>query len=193
MGASLRSRERRDCLWLPRDAAHWRPDALGACGQRYHQRGGADQHRRVHRPGDRALRGEHQQAAGAPKWPETHAQRDPTRHFRCPQDILPDTTLEWVWYDSRCDPNTATNALLDMINIWDVHAIIGPACDEVAIRVAPMATYWELPFISYGAAATALTQKDIYPDFARVNGNLRSRNELFLRFARIHGWEQLAL
>jgi len=98
-----------------------------------------------------------------------------------------------VWYDSRCDPNTATNALLDMINIWDVHAIIGPACDEVAIRVAPMATYWELPFISYGAAATALTQKDIYPDFARVNGNLRSRNELFLRFARIHGWEQLAL
>ena len=57
----------------------------------------------------------------------------------------------------------------------DLDGIIGGTCSVVCLNVALIAAAWNLPNISPSCASEQLSDKDVYPTFARPSGPITSR------------------
>ncbi|XP_031556269.1 atrial natriuretic peptide receptor 2-like isoform X2 [Actinia tenebrosa] len=80
-------------------------------------------------------------------------------------DILPGHNITFTWEDSKCEELLTIRQEFKMINSR-VSAIIGPGCNcKVAARNAAA---FHIPMISYMCSSTELSDKKLYPTFART-------------------------
>lgn len=89
------------------------------------------------------------------------------------QQLLPSTTLNFVWNDTRCDETQGLATIVNYLtNPKTIDAFIGPGCDEVCRAGGLLASYWNVPMVSWGCTSSTLTDTERYPTFARTVGSL---------------------
>ncbi|XP_063683500.1 atrial natriuretic peptide receptor 2-like isoform X1 [Bolinopsis microptera] len=87
-----------------------------------------------------------------------------------------ETKIE-ITYCSESASYAAAHNLLE----WGAQVIIGPACTTACIPVSLMAKEYNVPVISYACSGTILSQKEIYPNFARSSESLSGASTLLMK------------
>jgi len=70
--------------------------------------------------------------------------------------------VEIIFVDTKCDSASAVAAVHKLIDTDQVQAIIGDACSEATLAVAPIAALNEIPLVSATATSPELTALDEY-------------------------------
>ena len=83
--------------------------------------------------------------------------------------ILPNDHLTFLLADTQCQTRYAAEAAAWLL-ASDVDVIIGSPCSGDCELFVPMVTYKHVPVISYYAVSPVLSNKQVYPAFARVVG-----------------------
>ena len=82
--------------------------------------------------------------------------------------------FDFTFKDTECDPSIGipeVAALLCDDNLdHSIDGLIGPVCSAVCEPAASLAKYWRTPVISFGCVSRKLSNKLMYPNFARTSG-----------------------
>ena len=103
--------------------------------------------------------------------------------------------LTYVVKDSKCEANSslAILAYYYIVESPKVDVFIGPGCSVGCIPGAYLAAYWNIPMISYGCAASVLSDKTLYPYFVRTAGTFTGLGELLAAFLAHYKWDRLGI
>ena len=87
-------------------------------------------------------------------------------------DLLLSYEINWTWVDSWCANPHATQELVKLYTQYqgDIHGIIGDGCSDVCETFALLGAAWNIPVVSFGCIISILSDKIMYPTFARVGG-----------------------
>ncbi|KAI6239704.1 Guanylate cyclase [Aphelenchoides fujianensis] len=81
-----------------------------------------------------------------------------------------------------------------MYHVEKVRAFIGPYCNTELEAVAKMASFWNIPVISYMPTTTALNDRTIYKTLARISSkNTNSIAHSVVRLVQHYGWSRVAI
>ena len=107
-------------------------------------------------------------------------------------DLLPNRTLVGMWNDTRCHAGTGLGEVINLrMRLWqDLHAIIGAGCDTVCEPVGLLATYWNLPMVSWGCQSHSLSSKEDYPTTARTVGSHDKVASAVASLWEHYGWSE---
>lgn len=75
--------------------------------------------------------------------------------------------------DSGCNSTLSIGAASELVS-QQASAIIGPSCSDGCIPVALLATFTNKPMISFGCSSGDLSDKSVYPTFARTKPYART-------------------
>ncbi|XP_070536363.1 atrial natriuretic peptide receptor 1-like isoform X2 [Ptychodera flava] len=105
--------------------------------------------------------------------------------------------LTLSWRDDKCEVGTGLSQLVDLWNLqYDknpIDAFIGPGCSILCEPGAQLAAQWDTPMVSWGCASSALSNKAIYPTFARTVGPLTRTAGFLVQIFRHFGWSRVAI
>lgn len=91
-----------------------------------------------------------------------------------------DHRFNFTWADTSCKQSNGLPLLLEMYyngvnNNQTVDAFIGPVCSVICEPAGHLITYWKIPIVSWGCTSSVLSDKSVYPTFARTTApNARS-------------------
>ncbi|XP_066919566.1 atrial natriuretic peptide receptor 2-like isoform X4 [Clytia hemisphaerica] len=124
-------------------------------------------------------------------------------------DINNDTTLmknehlQFIWKDDKCDGEQTVGKTAELYYTYEnqgrkgVDAYIGPYCSEGCVSGGLLAAFLEKPMISYSCSKDTLSNKTIYPTFARTKTFVRSYPKILSRklvaLMKKHGWSLITL
>lgn len=107
---------------------------------------------------------------------------------------LPGYTLTYAMKDSKCDEKHSIANLIDFRLEQPVaDAFIGPGCSVGCLPGGHIADHWNVPMVAWGCAASALSDKTLYPTFVRTVGTFHGMSDLFKAFLPAYGWDRIAL
>lgn len=75
--------------------------------------------------------------------------------------------VDFTFKDSGCNSTLSLGAASDLMN-RNISAILGPSCSVGCLPVGLLATFENIPMISFGCSSGELSDKAIYPTFART-------------------------
>ena len=110
--------------------------------------------------------------------------------------ILPSSyKVNWTWRDTACSNPKATIELEKLYAEYsgELHGIIGDACSTACQTVGLLAAAWNVPAISYTCTLTTLSDKTIYPTFARVMGTAATGIPITRYFFQYFNWTRIAI
>ncbi|XP_077996403.1 receptor-type guanylate cyclase gcy-14-like [Glandiceps talaboti] len=93
--------------------------------------------------------------------------------------------------DSKCDSKAAGTGTVELIQDENVDVIIGPPCSEACLLSAQLASYWDIPIISWFAVKRELNDKDYYTTLARTFGPFSRMAEFFLMILEKYHWNRV--
>eukprot|EP01137_Pigoraptor_chileana_P000201 Opistho-2@35961 len=121
-------------------------------------------------------------------------------------ELLPFTTVSFSRrFASVCSKLSAAGAVLNVLRGAEcggpsssgfdsqVHAIVGAACSSEATSMVPIASVYKVPVISYGAASTELSNRALYPLFARTHPSTTLEGVAALAMAVYFKWRDIAV
>ncbi len=83
--------------------------------------------------------------------------------------------MNFTWSDTECDASIGLPHITSMFYERGVDSFIGPGCSVIVEPGGYLVSDWEVPMISWGSTSSAMSNKDIYPTFARTTApNARS-------------------
>lgn len=107
---------------------------------------------------------------------------------------LPGYHLTYAMKDSMCDEKHSIANLIDFRLEQPVaDAFIGPGCSVGCLPGGHIADHWNVPMVAWGCAASALSDKTLYPTFVRTVGTFHGMSDLFKAFLPAYGWDRIAL
>ena len=106
--------------------------------------------------------------------------------------ILPNHTITFFLQNSGCDPKVALDGLVRLSNN-NVDGIIGPTCSNAAEEVGLLASYWNIPVISYSAFSGKLSDKRVYDTFLRTVAPADLVADSVKTFVSQFPWQRIAL
>ena len=84
--------------------------------------------------------------------------------------------FNYTWADTKCSIEFGLPAIADMYlgrkGYPRVNAFIGPVCSVVCEPGGHLLTDWGVPMISFGSTSNLMSDKTLYPTFARTIGPL---------------------
>ncbi|XP_065649694.1 atrial natriuretic peptide receptor 2 isoform X2 [Hydra vulgaris] len=107
--------------------------------------------------------------------------------------LLNGYNVTFVWNNSKCNEKGALKAVVDMYILEKVNAIIGPACSDGCKLAAILAEHWNIPMVSYGCAASYLSQKKVYPNFARTVGDYGNSGRVIVKLMLHFNWKKISI
>ncbi|XP_071791804.1 gamma-aminobutyric acid type B receptor subunit 1-like [Asterias amurensis] len=114
-------------------------------------------------------------------------------HINEREDILTDYDLKMVWSDTQCQAGLGTRVFFQQLYSKPQKImILGPACSTATQAVAETAYYWNLVTMSYGAASSALSDREKFPFFYRTYMPDAAYNPARIRLLREFGWTRVA-
>ena len=97
--------------------------------------------------------------------------------------------INFTWADTECDASIGLPLIIDMYfgrNFIPVDFFIGPGCSVICEPGGHLVTDWQVPMVSWGSTSSAMSDKGLYPTFARtIAPNARSAiffTEVLLHF-----------
>lgn len=111
------------------------------------------------------------------------------------KSFLPGYSVSFIWADSKCEEKDALSVIIDMCTKYNkpVNAVIGPACSDGCKIGALIAAHFNIPIVSYGCAASFLSDTKNYPTFARTVGVYSKSGRIFVRLMKKYGWKRIAI
>ena len=109
--------------------------------------------------------------------------------------LLPGYNVSFIWGDSKCDEKTSIGVMTDMLKDDDfpVNALIGPACSDGCRSGSFLSDHLNVPMVSYGCAASFLSETNKFPNFARTVGVYSKSGRIFVELMKQYGWDRLAI
>lgn len=108
--------------------------------------------------------------------------------------LLKGHNLTYVVRDSKCDAKRSLAILIDYYQETPrVDVYIGPGCSEACIPGAYIAEHWNIPMISWGCTASALSDRTLYPYFVRTVGTFAELGIILRFFLAQHKWDRLGI
>ena len=103
----------------------------------------------------------------------------------------------FTYKDTECDPSIGipeVAALLCDDDILDhsIDAFIGPVCSSVCEPAGYLARYWRKPMISFACVSNKLSNKLLYPTFARTSGPVYYA-PLYVKFIQTLNYKRVAV
>lgn len=110
-------------------------------------------------------------------------------------NLLPGYNISYVWRDSQCQTGPTLKAVADMWSaVPRVDTFIGSACSIGCVPCAHLAAHWNIPVISYGCNDDSLSDKTLYPTFARTVSSIsKVSGDFVLRLMKRFKWDRIAL
>lgn len=104
-------------------------------------------------------------------------------------------TLTYVMRDSRCEAKSTISNLLHFYADENpkVDAYIGPGCSQGCLPGGHIAYEWNLPMVAWGCSSSALSDKELYPNFVRTVGTYNLAGDLLKAFLEEYGWDRVGL
>lgn len=103
--------------------------------------------------------------------------------------------LTYVVKDSKCEANSSLTILADyyIVETPKVDVYIGPGCSVACIPGAFLAAHWNIPMISWGCAASVLSDKTKYPYFVRTAGTYHGLGYLLGALFTQYKWDRIGI
>jgi hypothetical protein len=109
-------------------------------------------------------------------------------------DLLPDHLIQITYYDTGCQMG---KAILGIVSIFmeheRIHGIIGDGCDVVCEPFGLLAFEFQLPMISWGCSANALSDKHQYGTFARTVGPRTNTFRAMMGLLHHFNWKRIGI
>ena len=114
------------------------------------------------------------------------AVRSDTKNFKLINDG--GYTFNYTWADTKCSIQLGLPAIVDMYFGRKGHprvdAFIGPVCSVVCEPGGHLLKDWGVPMISFGSTSNLMSDKTLYPTFARTIGPLIFVAPMFVNIMR---------
>jgi hypothetical protein len=108
--------------------------------------------------------------------------------------LLPGFGIRYMFGHSKCNEKIAVQKTVD---IWKksggLSGIIGAGCSVACQPVSLLAAAWATTAISYGCASTTLSNKKIYPTFARTAGTYSSYVSAMDGMIKLFNWDRIGI
>nr|XP_002733542.1 PREDICTED: atrial natriuretic peptide receptor 1-like [Saccoglossus kowalevskii] len=91
------------------------------------------------------------------------------KHISNNPDILPNDTLDFIYYDSGCDGRVSLDRMVTLIRDDHVAAIIGPDCSTASMAAGLLASQWNVPMVGHISSASGLSSKRLYNTYGRTS------------------------
>jgi len=118
-------------------------------------------------------------------------------------DIMPNEHLQFIWKDDKCSGSATVGETAELYyttkseNRQGVDAYIGPYCSEGCVSGGLLAAFLQRPMISYSCSKDTLSNKTIFPTFARTKTFVRSYpkvlNRKLVSLMRSNNWNLITL
>ena len=102
-------------------------------------------------------------------------------------NLLPNERLMLEVWDDKCDAHASVGGTAEFHygvynNKQGVDAYIGPHCSDGCLPAGLLAAYFNKPMIAYSCSGEKLSDKDLYPTFARTKTFARSDKSATLNY-----------
>ena len=104
--------------------------------------------------------------------------------------------FEFTYGDSNCDPKDGIPLIPEMYfgsGFPKVDAYIGPGCSVNCEPGGLMAAKWNMPMVSFICTSTALSDKSLYPTFARTAAPSYKTAPFFGQMMKAYGYTRAAI
>ncbi|CAJ0571492.1 unnamed protein product, partial [Mesorhabditis spiculigera] len=105
-----------------------------------------------------------------------------------------DIAFEFVSRATCSEAYEGVAVAAEMFHVQKARAFIGPYCATELESVAKMATFWNIPLISYGSTSSGMSDKAIYKTLARISSkNTEAISEATAALLRHYNWTRIAI
>ena len=98
---------------------------------------------------------------------------------------------------SQCDAKIGLPLIADMyyggFNFQPVEAFVGPGCSVICEPGGLLMAKWGIPMVSYGSTSSKMSDKTLYPTFARAQAPNSRCAPFFVQILQQFGFYQVAI
>ncbi|XP_006822843.1 resact receptor-like [Saccoglossus kowalevskii] len=105
--------------------------------------------------------------------------------------------ITYAWRNDEC---TASIGLYETIDLWSgkfdgtpMDAMIGSGCSVVCEPTGLLTAKWEIPQVSWNCASSLLSDKGLYPTFARTVAPYTKLTGFFITIFQHYNWDHVAI
>ena len=108
--------------------------------------------------------------------------------------LLPENNVTWVLRDDQCTQRASTLLIDDYTDLNPpIDAVIGPGCSSGCLPAGYVAAHFNIPMISWGCVASVLSDKNMYPTFARTGSSFSFIGLYFKQLMQHYNWKRMNL
>lgn len=103
--------------------------------------------------------------------------------------------LSFNWYDDNCDQSIGLPLIADMTfgETRKVDSFIGPGCSHVCKPGGHLATARNIPMISWGCTSSVLSDKVLYPTFARTTAPNALSADFYVNILKYFNYNRVSI
>ena len=117
-------------------------------------------------------------------------------HINNRSDILPNTTIKFLYENTDCDATTGLGAAVKLFN-KKVDVFVGPGCSAACVIVGRLSTAQKIPMFTYSCSSIELANKKTYPYVSRMKSYARGSKgytpKAFVALMKYYNWRKVCL
>lgn len=117
-------------------------------------------------------------------------------HINNRSDILPNTTIKFIYENTDCDATTGLGAAVKLFN-KKIDVFVGPGCSAACVIVGRLSTAEKIPMFTYSCSSIELANKKTYPYVSRMKSYARGSKgytpKAFVALMKYYNWRKVCL
>ena len=117
-------------------------------------------------------------------------------HINNRSDILPNTTIKFLYENTDCDATTGLGAAVKLFN-KKIDVFVGPGCSAACVIVGRLSTAQKIPMFTYSCSSIELANKKTYPYVSRMKSYARGSKgytpKAFVALMKYYSWRKVCL
>ena len=117
-------------------------------------------------------------------------------HINNRSDILPSTTIKFLYENTDCHATTGLGAAVKLFN-KKVDVFVGPGCSAACVIVGRLSTAEKIPMFTYSCSSIELANKKTYPYVSRMKSYARGSKgytpKAFIALMKYYNWRKVCL
>ena len=104
-------------------------------------------------------------------------------------------SLKFVWEDDKCDESVGLPLVAEMAigRNESVDSFIGPGCSVVCEPAGHLVAHWNIPMVSWGCTSSTMSDKIMYPTFARTTAPNSNSATFYVEILNDHGYNRTVI
>lgn len=117
-------------------------------------------------------------------------------HINNRSDILPNTTIKFLYENTDCDATTGLGAAVKLFN-KKIDVFVGPGCSAACVIVGRLSTAQKIPMFTYSCSSIELANKKTYPYVSRMKSYARGSKgytpKAFVALMKSYNWKKVCI